>query len=812
MNASRSIIEHREPPPAVIARLEKLLREARWIWAQQPSYDNFNSYARFTNRLQLATVPPEFWVAVSADQSYQLSVNGVHICRGPARGYQSSWPFDVVDLAPFLQPGANEITARVYFPSEGNFFYICKGFPGFIFAAEWDGGKLLTDASWESHFETAHRRLTKKSSTQLFRQEHVDLRKMKAAPAPPSAPVAGSRATHASTDPWPEPRQHHSFIDPWPAMEHRGIPMLREVIHEGGKVIGHAEGTSRAGWQDVEDVVAGRAAEGLAHAGIDRPASLDSLAFAGGDSSRFESYLIDFGRVIFGSLALKATGAAGGECVDILYAETVAADSLALELEIEGWNHVALGSRLLLAEGSCGHRFYHPYGFRYAVVTVRNASAPFQLAVTLHTTGYPIRRNGVFRHGDPQWESIWEACAHTQEICAHDAFVDTPWREQAQWWGDARYQGENVHWLMGDDRLYARGIRSIGAQRTPTGLTYGLAPSVAYGCVLPDFSLAWILTIGAHHWHTGRLDAFRSQKEGIREIFGYFQSRYESRFGLTRSDPRHWLFLDWAPIYRGAYAAILNFILLWALQTTAKLARLDGDDAWERELTAWAADLARGLGALRGKDGLYADGLDEKGNAVPVRTIHSQFLAVMTGLENLEGEAGRVWLEKAVLPGLSEDPGPLVKPNLHWHSEMFELLAQHGHEGEVLACIKRLWGPMAAFGSTKEIRDVIPGRHSWSHAWTAHPLVHLMKILGGVRQTSPGWQTATLKPVFLGDRCEVTVPTPRGPLTVAWRREDGGIALRCQVPAGMMVTSLTGPKPQDLAPGDHAWRVDLPQP
>jgi len=35
---------------------------------------------------------------------------------------------------------------------------------------------------------------------------------------------------------------------------------------------------------------------------------------------------------------------------------------------------------------------------------------------------------------------------------------------------------------------------------------------------------------------------------------------------------------------------------------------------------------------------------------------------------------------------------------------------------------------------------------SFSHAWSAHPLYHLMEILGGVRQTGLAWKTISFAP------------------------------------------------------------------
>ncbi|MDA6840245.1 hypothetical protein OSL57_26375, partial [Escherichia coli] len=84
---------------------------------------------------------------------------------------------------------------------------------------------------------------------------------------------------------------------------------------------------------------------------------------------------------------------------------------------------------------------------------------------------------------NPLANKIWKACEQTQRVCSLDAYVDTPHREQAQWWGDARVQAWNTFMLCDDPRLLWRGIRQIAMQTAPNGLTYGHAPTMAHHCI-----------------------------------------------------------------------------------------------------------------------------------------------------------------------------------------------------------------------------------------------------------------------------------------------------------------------------------------
>jgi hypothetical protein len=54
------------------------------------------------------------------------------------------------------------------------------------------------------------------------------------------------------------------------------------------------------------------------------------------------------------------------------------------------------------------------------------------------------------------------------------------------------------------------------------------------------------------------------------------------------------------------------------------------------------------------------------------------------------------------------------------------------------------------------------------------------------------------------------VPTPHGPIVVAWRRQGGRIRGSATIPSGVRATlSLPGSKPRRLASGRTTWAVEL---
>jgi hypothetical protein len=134
-------------------------------------------------------------------------------------------------------------------------------------------------------------------------------------------------------------------------------------------------------------------------------------------------------------------------------------------------------------------------------------------------------------------------------------------------------------------------------------------------------------------------------------------------------------------------------------------------------------------------------------------------------------------------------------------------LSERGHGQGVVDFIKRHWARMAEHGTTWENFAPRPADESFSHAWSAHPLFHLMQTLGGVRQAAPDWKSITYKPVFHGTRCDTVIPTPRGLIKSKWRKTGNKIQVELDLPPGMTARVLLFGGKSQTAKGK--WRALL---
>ena len=774
----------------------EILKNARWIWPDDPHWDMHNCYALFRKSFDMELVPEKAPLYITADQSYHLSVNGRFVCRGPARGFQSHWPYDEVDVQPFLKIGKNVIAVRAHNPGFSNFQYLSQGFAGLLVGAQWGEQTIVTDSSWRTRRQSGVSKDTVPTSMQLFCQEHIDLR------------IEPQNWADLEFDAGAWKLAPVGFVwnaMPWYDLEERQIPLLEEKPLTPRKLIGVSVGPCASGYRTTRDVTAVRHSEGLTHEANACGQQLQPLNVPPTGTHQFLSYLIDFERTVVGNISMEVCGCAGGEIIDTLHTETIDQETLAPHLVIPTHCRMAFGTRLICQEGENRHTFFHPFGFRYLVITVRDSSSPLVIDVKLNWIGYPLERKGSFTSSDPDLMSIWETCAWTQQCCSLDAYVDTPWREQAQWWGDARVQAWNTFHLNGDARLFRRGIASIAAQTAPNGLTYGHAPTMAHNCILPDFTLIWMITLWDYYWQTGSLEPFQAHERVIDEALDYFAKQRDPQIGLVRQDPRYWLFLDWTEIFKNGYPTLLNLWLLIALTKMAELHRLCGNAEKARPLEQWAEALRAALRLLFNADGILRDGRTFTGEIVSSTSAHSQTLAI---LAELDPDKDHAMLDRILVPCIRGEAKMEANPSAYWITYVFSVLAQRGFGHDVIASIKRRWAPMAEHGTTWETFAPRVGDESHSHAWSAHPLFHLMENIGGIQQTAPAWKAIRFAPVFYGDEGGAVVPSPNGPIRSHWERIDGKIHVELSLPIGVQARVELPGHDAKAVTGNKTWSLD----
>ncbi len=713
---------------------EAPLRHRIWLWRDYPRAGSPERRVRMRRAIELTQIPADTTIRITANAYYVLYVNGAWVSRGPARSTHGRRAFDELDVRPYLKTGRNVFAVLVYRVGVATFIDTNEGESGL-----WIDGELVrTDPHWKVAPAEAYLPTATRLTVQLGFQEHYD----------------ANLADHWTAPDYDDTRWDKPVVfTPSVFLEPRGIPLLTNALRSPERLIACSVTPSAPGWEASDNPTALYAQE--AHVWM--PAESDDRP------QEVSARLLDFGNEVYGTLLVRA---ADGDCgtLDLLICESLTGVTPDILAPSPARPAIHFAHRLVLSGKEFEHEFTMPLGFRYLVVIVRGGTFP-RAEFLVREQLYPLAVTGRFLSSDPVLNAIWQSCEWTQRRCMSDAYMDCPWREQAQWWGDARVQGQNTFRLSTDTRLFERGLRQIGQTKVPGGLPNAFAPALEHNCVIPDFALTWVMTHFDLYRQTGSLNMFHENRARIDEVLEYFNARTAAD-GLQHRDPRFWLFLDWCEeLFRDGATTVFN---LFYLMTLREMAAFSGESVFAHRAQALQEAIdARLYDATNRR---LCDGLREDGTRVEHQSPHATALAILLGLYPQDHA---FWADTILKPLVTGALKKHLQPTPFFMYYIFEAMKALGLRSEVVQCVRNWWGNniTAGFATTPESWMVDGRRGEWSccHAWSAHPLVQLSELVLGVKPLEPQWRTVRFAPLIeKGASASGIIPTPLGDISVSW--------------------------------------------
>ena len=668
-------------------------------------------------KFELEQLPEKCEIKVTADARYTLWVNGQFVNHGPARGFAESIPFDRIDIAPFLSAGENTLALLLYRPGESNYSYIFTGIHGAILRGECCGIDISTGTKWFFRKAPGYISAVAKAAGQYAFQEYFDCTLDNWEWISPG---------YLIDDSWRHPVDEECRVPgspPWLDFEERNIPLLTNFIRtskliKSGSLVKSAPCKLSTPLRESypEDVI-----------------SWDENRSGAVKIFRFDGEILGF---------LEFTvDAAEESLIDFIVFEAFDKNG---QPSIS--SETMYGGRLKVGKGKNFHQLTLPWGGK-AVMFIDRSSQPEKntISVEVRENIYPLDIQGEFKSNDETLNKIWEISLETQKHCMCDSYVDGPWRECAQWWGDALVQARNTFILSDDDRLLRRGIHQFAMQKAPSGLIYGVAPALAPRCVLPDYAAIYLASCYYLYFQNGKTDIFHQVRDRLQSIVKYFDDMSRED-GLLPLDIRFWMFVDWCPELDKTEA--YNLLTIYSLDLIAKLAREAGDDDFAKQCLTVADRITSNI---------------TLGNPSP----HAAAMAILCGRfpeheEKLKNDI--------ILPLLKSDRDFPRMPSPYFMYFVFEAAKKLHCFAETIDCIKRWWQSFidADLGTTPEKWLERSGAgSSRCHAWSAHPLVHLPEILLGITQNETAWKSVKFDPLLLkGYRFSGKIPTPYGNISV----------------------------------------------
>lgn len=754
--------------------LQKCSQEdlGKWIWIANPDPIP-NSYIQARKTFALDRTPTSALIKISADSRYKLFINGCYVGKGPVRSAEGQCYVDNYDITALLKKGNNVVAAIVHHIGENTYAY-SAGKPGLMCKVEITTDKgpqaFGTDETWRVRRATEWTTSGARMSHRLGFQEVYD---------------AGNANENWNKVRYSEKGWEYASVvgippaQPWGEAIPRLTPPLQEEIVLAHAVIGTHNGAEISKETPVASVPAIMADTELAALKSGEVKDAEALCFADGQShvrtprgDKGVVIVLDFGREVFGNVEIGLTGSSG--CIDIGYSE------LLLEGRVKPNRHgTNYTDRIQLKRGRLEWQSFEPRAFRYMQIEFRRCTRPLAIDyVRVNQTTYPVNQTGRFECSDRLINQIWQAGVYTAQLCMEDTFIDCPWRERGQWWGDARILSRTAYYAFDDTALLAQGLRQFASAQTDDGAIPGLYPPGDMA-IAPDFALMWVFSVLDYYAFSDDAELVRELYPAVSKMLEWFAG-YANDSGMLNEVPGR-LLIDRADLERRGEVTSLNCFYHQALRVASALAFISGQDEEAQSYLDTSNRLKVALNKYMydPKRGLYAEcRVDDR--LVEKFSRQTNILAALFDIADQYQKAGILrQIGNGNLPELGTP---------YFASYYLEALYSADRHADALNYIRRKWGRMIEAGATTLWEDFdTDTQGALCHASAVCPTRDLIAEFVGIKPV-PGANRFAVTP-HPGDLkwAAAAVETRSGRLTVEWRVLRDRLDIKVDAPHGLKV-------------------------
>jgi len=416
---------------------------------------------------------------------------------------------------------------------------------------------------------------------------------------------------------------------------------------------------------------------------------------------------------------------------------------------------------------------------RYLRVVIETKAVPLCLnQLGFWETGYPFEPSYEIFCGDDALMRAVPLMERGLQVCAHEIFVDCPYFEQLSYVGDARLQA--LCWLStnSDDRLVRREIELFNWSRAFNGLVAERYPSNPFQLSV-TYAMIWVWMLRDYAWWRHDDHFVQQCLRGVRALVEEIR-QFVGAEGLLKHLPG-WSFIDWVdswnegvpPISAEGSTACFDLSWILCLQAAEMLERDYGEteyaDLYSRLSQEHEVSVKR---HYWNKDTrMIQDRPDVVGYS-----IHGQCLAVLAGVINPdEGN-------QALVSGLSNPD--VAQSGYYFDFYLLEALSHCGLNGIFLERLNRMTQFMDQ--GLKTPPEKCDPTRSDCHAWSSHPLYFLRTIILGVTPAKARFDAVRVAPLAgLDGARRGVVPHPKGVIEVSLEVAGTHISGWIKLPEGI---------------------------
>ena len=764
----------------ISSSLTGIAADAPWIGYPSANNTIYGVY-HFRRTFDLEAVPAHLAVDVSADNRYNLFVNGRRVCYGPAKGDLRTYKFDVIDIAPYLIKGRNVIAALVYNGGKDKPLAFISVQTAFMFRAEDENfGRLNSGPEWKVYKNPAYRVI---SYNKMIFQDRWFYG---------FYACGGGDDVNASEYPWgwetigynddhwlkPEVLEFEGKA-PWNLVP-RNIPFMDN----------HLEYPQRI-----------RRTTGFNYS----PGEWNGEKAITIPAHTVTTVLVDFDRFTEGYPELTVSGGKNGS-VKIKYAE-----ALYDAVNLKAANRDSVNGKSMFGvwdiyrpDGQ-ENRTFRPLwkrAFRYVQFEIETSDDPLVInSFKNEFSGYPYHDMATFESNDEKLNRVFQICQRTLRLCSGETYYDTPFYEQLNYGGDDLPIGNISVYNSSDDRLLREAMRLYSQSETrETGLMKSAYPS-RFDFDMGTWGLAWIQGLHDYYFFRGDSGYVKQFIRNISDILGFYRRHLDEKTGLV-GPVRNQNFVDWS-ITKGSIprpddnreiseSALLSLYFAHTLDDAAELCRRLGredlSDEWEN-ISSGVKEAVRKT-CWDPEKQLFRD--------YPDREVFSQHTNLLAILSDVVPEKEQPGLLNRILTYKGFDE----MASSYFSFFLFRAMQKTGQEDLFLDHLQ-FWYQFLDrdFTSCGETGFSSHDR-SDCHAWSAHPAYFLLSSVCGIKPGNIGFTRVKITP-HIGKLTSVkaSMPHPLGRISVSYTVKKGKLSAMIELPAGMTGTWEFEGKSIDLKEG-----------
>lgn len=740
---------------------ENLLHDgwnARWISCPGVPAKAYGVY-HFRKKIDLPASPSKFIIHVSADNRYQLFVNGKLVGRGPARSSSYNWNFGTYDIASYLHSGKNILAALVWNMAEVAPVAQISQQTGFLLQGDSSGEKIAnTDETWKVLHDTAYAPCATNMGALL--QTYMV--------------VGPGDEVYAKDYPWG-----------WESLDYNDITWQQARILNT-PVVMSGFGSDNI-WTLAPRTIPQMEEKMQRMNVVSRVEGIKvNASFLKGNSSlkiaahSHQKILIDQSFETVGYPVLKVSGGKNS-MVKLTYAEALFDKNghKGNRNDIEGKTIKGLFD-IFYPDGE-KERSFSPLWirtWRYLQIDIQTGEEPLVIEdIYGISSEYPFVQTATFSSNDSSLKDIWKVGWRTARLCAGETYFDCPYYEQLQYEGDTRIQALISLYNTGDDRLMRKSINDFYNSRVPDGLTQGRYPSSRLQ-VIPPFSLYWVSML-YDYWMHRQDDVFlKKYLDAANLVLKWYEQHIDTSYQML-GPMDWWNFVDWNDAFPGGtpdgandgHSAVITLQYAYTLRQASQLFNYFG----RKESGAHYLKLAD---LLAENTWLHCfDKTKMEMANTPQKNTFSQHAGIMAIL----ADAVPAIEKKQVVEKILSDTA-LSQATFYYRFYLTRAMVKAGL-GNLYYSQLAPWRDMLKNGLTTFAEKPDPTR-SDCHAWSASPEYDFLATICGIMPDAPGFKRVRIEPA-LGELTEVngSMPVPNGTITVMLTRKNkNGIEAEISLP------------------------------